>query len=265
MTTPVDYSTLAPELEVSCDGAVRIVTLNRPERRNAVNAALHGALAEVWLMLERDRNARAVLIRANGDTFSAGGDYEWFREQQHDRALMEDAMQEGRRILHRMIACRLPVVAAVQGGAVGLGASIGVLSDLVVMSEDGFYRDPHVMIGLAAADGGLAWTRSVGMQIAKQYVLLGDRLLADEAHRLGMINRVSPRGELDQHALDLAHRLAALPERAAAGTKRAFNMQLERELHGVAEYLLAVEHLCATDPSFGQTTQTLGRTNSGNQ
>lgn len=257
----VDYSTLPSELEVTREGAVRIVTLNRPERRNAINADLHEALAELWLLLEKDLDARAVLIRARGDIFTAGGDYEWFREQQNDRQLMEAAMQDGRRILYGMVACRLPIVTAIQGGAVGLGASIGVLSDLVIMSDDAFYRDPHVMIGLAAGDGGVAWTRSVGMQIAKQYVLLGDRLPAKEAYRLGMINLICSRDELDDRGLELVRRLAALPERAVTGTKRAFNMQIERELHGVADYLLAVEHLCATDPSFGETTQTLGGSN----
>jgi enoyl-CoA hydratase len=256
--TPLDYTGLAPELVVTRDGGVRVLTLNRPEHRNAVDARMHEALAEVWLLLERDREARSVLIRAEGDIFSAGGDYEWFRQQQRDPELMEQAMIDGRRILQRLVACRLPVVMAVQGGAVGLGASMGVLADLVIMSDDAFYRDPHVALGLAAADGGLAWAWSTSMQVAKQYVLLGDRLPAHEAHRLGMVNEVTPRDELHDRSLELAHRLAALPARAATGTKRAFNMLLERGLTGPAEYLLAVEHLCALDPAFGASTSTLG-------
>lgn len=247
------YSSLPSELRVRRDGAVRVLTLHRPEQRNAFNAALHEALANVWLMLDDDLEARAVLIRAEGDVFSAGGDYEWFAEQQRDRRVMELAFRDGHRILDRMIQCRLPIVSAIQGGAVGLGASIGILSDLVVMSEDAFYRDPHVAIGLVAADGGIAWPMSTSLQIAKQYVLLGDRLPAQEAYRLGMVNKVVPRASLDDTASDFARRLSELPLKPAQATKRALNLLLERSIRGIAEYALASEMLTMTDPSFEDT------------
>ena len=173
------YADLPESLSVAVDGPVRVLTLNRPNKLNAIDGQMHHALAGVWQLFEADDDARCVLIRAEGDTFSAGGDYSWFISQQEDPAEQELAFRDGHRILDRMLSCRLPVVTAIQGAAVGLGASVGVLSDLVVMSDDAFYRDTHVMLGMTAGDGGVAWPMSVGMQIAKQYVLLGDPLARD--------------------------------------------------------------------------------------
>ncbi|MFC7504909.1 enoyl-CoA hydratase/isomerase family protein [Nocardioides sp. CPCC 206347] len=244
------YDDFPDELSVVADGPLRIATLNRPDKRNAINASMHAALAEFWLRLENDVDARAVLFQAEGDTFTAGGDYEWFKSQQKDRAEREAAFRDGHRIFDRMLACRLPVVVAIQGGAVGLGASLGVLADVVVMSEDAFYRDTHVMLGMSAGDGGVAWPLSVGMQIAKEYVLLGDRLPAAEAHRLGMVNKVVPRADLATTARAYADRLAQLPALSVQSTKRAFNLQYESQLRSIAEFTLAWERLSVVDPEF---------------
>lgn len=246
----VVYDDLPTELVVTCDGPLRIVTLNRPQKRNAINAAMHEALSEVWLRLDDDLDARCILVQAEGDTFTTGGDFEWFKSQQTDPAERAAAFRQGHRIFDRMLSCRLPIVTAIQGGAVGLGASVGVLSDIVVMSDDAFYRDTHVMLGLSAGDGGVAWPMSVGMQIAKEYVLLGDRLPAAEAHRLGMVNKVVPRDELHHAARTYADRLTQLPVTSVQSTKRAFNLQYEQQLRAIAEYTLAWERLSSVDPEF---------------
>ena len=251
------YADLPSELTVTIDGPLRIVTLNRPEKRNAINASMHAALADVWLMLDDDADVRCVLLRAEGETFTAGGDFEWFKEQQQDLVEREKAFRDGHRIFDRMLSCRVPVVAAIQGGAVGLGASLGILSDIVVMSVDAFYRDTHVALGLSAGDGGVAWPMTVSMQIAKEYVLLGDRLPAAEAHRLGMVNKVVPREELHESALDYAERLARLPRTSAQSTKRAFNLQYEQQLRSIAEFTLAWERLSTVDPEFIEKVDSL--------
>lgn len=244
------YADLPPEMTVRIDGPLRIVTLNRPEKRNAINGAMHTALAEIWLRLDDDLDARCLMFQAEGDTFSAGGDFDWFKSQQKDPAERETAFRQGHRIFDRMVSCRLPIVTAIQGGAVGLGASLGILSDIVVMCEDAFYRDTHVALGLSAGDGGVAWPMSVGMQIAKEYVLLGDRLPAAEAYRLGMVNKVVPRDDLRQTAHEYAERLAKLPVTSAQSTKRAFNLQYEQQLRSISEFTLAWERLSVVDPEF---------------
>jgi enoyl-CoA hydratase len=150
-----------------------------------------------------------------------------------------------------MIRCRLPIVAAVKGAAVGLGASLCVLSDLVVISEDGFYRDPHVALGLVAGDGGVAWPMSTTLQVAKEHLLLGNRLSAQDAFRLGMVNRVVASTAVYDEGLTLATRLAQLPAHAAQATKRALNLQLERAILGIADFALASELVGMVGTPFG--------------
>lgn len=245
-----DYSGLPDSVKVTVDGPLRIVTLNRPEKKNAIDGSMHSALAEIWLRLEADRDARCVVLEAEGETFTAGGDFAWFKSQLENPSERETALREGHYIFDRMLDCRLPVVTAIQGGAVGLGASLGILSDIVVMSDDAFYRDTHVALGMSAGDGGVAWPMSVGMQIAKEYVLLGDRLPAAEAYRLGMVNKVVARENLRSEALNYARRLAALPAVAAQSTKRAFTLQYEQQLRSIVEFTLAWERLSMVDPEF---------------
>ncbi|WP_280295715.1 enoyl-CoA hydratase/isomerase family protein [Nocardia abscessus] len=251
------YADLPAEVVVTLDGPLRIVTFNRAEKRNALNGAMHAALAEIWPRLADDLEARCVMFQAEGDTFTAGGDFDWFKSQQRNPAERAAALRDGHRIFDGMLNCRLPIVTAIQGGAVGLGASLGILSDIVVMSEDAFYRDTHVALGMSAGDGGVAWPMSVGMQIAKEYVLLGDRLHAAEAYRLGMVNKVVPRDQLHRTSRDYAERLAKLPATAAQSTKRAFNLQYEQQLRSIAEYTLAWERLSLLDPEFIEKVESL--------
>ena len=118
----------------------------------------------------------------------------------------------------------LPIVCAVNGPAVGLGASIALLSDVIVMAESASLADPHVRVGLVAGDGGtIAWPLAVGPARAKQYLLTGDPVSAVEAERVGLVNLVVPDDELDQAAMAFAHKLASRPPLAVQHTKAAVN------------------------------------------
>ena len=139
---------LPPELEVEIDGPIRIVRLNRPDDLNATNHVLHQALADVFPMLDADEDARVAVITGNGRAFSAGGDFNYIDELTTDDALRRQTLIDGKRIVTGMVGCRIPVVAAVNGPAVGLGCSIVALSDIVYMSEKAHLADPHVMVGL---------------------------------------------------------------------------------------------------------------------
>jgi len=229
-------------LSVTSDGDVRIVTMLRPDRLNAISKALHAALTHVWAELARDPAARAVILTGSGRAFSAGGDAEWLEQVATDPQARWNAIDEGGRLFREMLRFPLPVVAAVNGPAVGLGASIASLCDLIVMSEKAFFSDTHVMLGVAAGDGVAAtWPAIIGMPRAKEYILLGDRIPAAEAHRIGLANRVVAADDLMSEALGLAHRLAALPQYAARATKRAMNLQIERSAAGIIDFALASE------------------------
>jgi len=171
-----------PELDVTCDGPLRIVTLNRPEHLNATNHELHLALASVFPQLDADQDARAVVLTGAGRAFSAGGDFAYLEALAAGEALREQTLADARRIVTGMVRCRLPIVAAVNGPAVGLGCSLVALSDIVFIAESAHLADPHVMVGLVAADGGpVVWPLLTSLHLAKEYALTGERISARRA------------------------------------------------------------------------------------
>ncbi|MEJ2206538.1 MAG: enoyl-CoA hydratase/isomerase family protein [Gemmatimonadota bacterium] len=230
------------EIVVESEGPVRIVTLNRPEIYNAVNKQLHEGFCWIWPQLERDPEARVVVLTGAGKAFSAGGDLAWQRQLIDRKELHRSSMQEARKIVKHMVECRLPIVAAVNGPAVGFGCSVALLCDLVLIDESAFLMDPHVGVGLVAADGGaLAWPLMTSILRAKEYLFLGKRIPAADAVALGLANRMVAKGRVLEEALALAHELAALPAQALQDTKRALKLHLERAFSGVLEYAISAE------------------------
>ncbi|MCW2747602.1 MAG: enoyl-CoA hydratase/isomerase family protein [Nocardioidaceae bacterium] len=236
-----------PVLKVESDGPVRIVTLNRPDALNSMTDDLHTALGDVWQKLSRDWDARAVVLTGAGRAFSAGGDVPGFIETTENVDNRRSGIRDAGRLVTEMLRFHLPVVGAINGPAVGLGASVAVMCDLVVMSEKSFMSDPHVAIGLVAGDGGVVtWPAMMSILKAKEYLLLGDRIQPAEALALGLANRVVPPEELMPTALELAHRLAALPPQAVQDTKRAINLHLQNSAAQVLPFALASEELSFT-------------------
>jgi len=233
---------LPPELVVTAEGPIRLIELNRPEQRNAASETLHTALAALWDRLAADEAVRAVVLTGRGRAFSAGGDFRVMTRVQRDEAFRERNIAEARAIITGMVRCPVPVIAAVNGPAVGLGCSLALLSDLVLMAEGAYLADPHVQVGLVAGDGGaMVLPLIVGLARARELLFLGSRVGAEEAVRLGLANRVVPGEALLDEAMDLARRLAALPVTALRGTKRAVNLHLEQAMSAVMEAALSAE------------------------
>jgi enoyl-CoA hydratase/carnithine racemase len=228
------------EIEVRADGPLRIITLNRPESLNAVNDSLHSGLALLWPRLSEDREARAAVLTGSGRAFSAGGDFAYLAELARDAQLRARSLAHGRDLVLGMARCRVPVVAAVNGPAVGLGCSLVALSDVVYMAETAYLADPHVQVGLVAADGGpLTWPLHTSLLIAKEYAFTGARIPAARAAALGLANHVvaDPLTE----ALDCAKRIAGLPRQAVESTKRLLNLQLERAVLATLDFANTAE------------------------
>lgn len=231
---------LPPEIDVRADGALRIITLNRPDSLNSVNDALHVGLAHVWSRLAEDRDARAAVITGAGRAFSAGGDFAYLEELRQDADLRAKTILHGREIVLGMARCRIPVVAAVNGPAVGLGCSLVALSDIVYMKDDAYLADPHVQVGLVAADGGpLTWPLQMSMLLCKEYALTGARIPARRAAELGLANHVvaDPLAE----ALACAKKIMELPRQAVESTKRLLNIHVERAVLASLDYANAAE------------------------
>jgi len=233
---------LPDAVRVEADGPVRIVRLARPEQLNAVNEDLHTGLTRVFPLLGADTGARVAVITGEGRAFSAGGDFDLLDRMVKDRRLRRDVIAEGRELVLNMVRCRVPVIAAVNGPAVGLGCSVVALSDVVYMAESAYLADPHVAVGLVAADGGpLCWPLHTSLLLAKEYAFTGERIGAARAKEIGLANHVCPDGEVLPAALAAARKIAALPQQAVEATKRVLNLHLERAVLATIDFALSAE------------------------
>jgi enoyl-CoA hydratase len=231
-----------PELVIETDGPVTILTMNRPEARNAFSDDLHEAMQEVWWHLTADRSVRAVVLTGNGPAFSGGGDIPGFLRSYDDLEHRRQSLRGARRIMDAMAEFPKPVVAAVNGAAIGLGCSVAVSCDIVLIAESAFMADTHASIGLVAGDGGaVTWPLMMSILKAKEYLLTGERIPAQEAVQLGLANRVVADDQLMKEAIALAQRLAAMPPQAVQETKRAINLHIQAAISLVAPFALAAE------------------------
>lgn len=233
---------LPDAVRVEADGPVRIVRLSRPEQLNAVNEDLHLGLTRVFPLLDADAGARVAVVTGEGRAFSAGGDFGLLERMMNDRVVRRDTMAEARELVLNMLRCRIPVIAAVNGPAVGLGCSVVALSDVVFMAESAYLADPHVAVGLVAADGGpLTWPLHTSLLLAKEYALTGERIPAARAAQIGLANHVCKDGEVLAAALATAHKIAKLPPQAVEATKRVLNLHLERSVLATIDFALSAE------------------------
>jgi enoyl-CoA hydratase len=251
IATLAGYEEFAPWLLVEKRGSVHVVSINRPEAFNAVNEEVHHAFATIWRALTADNDVRAVVATGVGKAFSAGGDMVMFGRLIEDPVARQFQITEARTVFLEVINFSKPLVSAVNGPAVGLGCSIALLSDFLVMGESSYLADPHVAVGLVAGDGGAAMLPLlIGLMKAKEYVLLGDRMTAADAEKLNLVTKVASDGAVLEEALAIGERLAALPPQALRASKVAMNMHLSRAALGVLEYALAEEYTSFTTPEF---------------
>lgn len=231
-------------LTVKFEGAIASLTLNRPEKGNAFDADMHREFPEALKLISNHQDSRVMLLAGEGKTFSAGGDFSYIRQLREDAALRERSFGEGMEIFDALAAMPIPVVTAVHGHAMGVGATLVALSDITVAWKDAKIADPHVQVGLVAGDGGvIGWSSAIGFNRAKRYLLTGDALTGAQAHALGLVTDLADTPEeAKAMARALAERIAALSPLAVQGTKRAFNA-LAKVRNGDAQHAaFDVEH-----------------------
>ena len=237
----VDYSTYQHLLVEKKDG-VALVTMNRPEVLNATNFRLHNELSRIWLDLGADPEVRAIVITGAGNAFSAGGDFEMIEKSIGNAEAVAATMQEAGDIVHNMINLDKPVISAINGVAVGAGLAVALLADISIAAEDARITDGHIRLGVAAGDHAtVIWPLLCGMAKAKYYLLTCDFLDGHEAERIGLVSKAVPADQLMSTAMDVAIKLAAGPQPAIRGTKRALNQWLRQAAINSFDYSLALE------------------------
>jgi enoyl-CoA hydratase len=229
-------------ISIERDGDVLVATIDRPgDDLNRVDHAVHRDLTALFARLRVEREARAVLLTGVGRAFSAGGDFAWFPELQEPGRL-DRLRLDAKALIWDLLDVPQPVVCALNGHAIGLGASIALLCDAVFMARSASIADPHVRVGIVAGDGGTAaWPLAVGPMLAKRYLLTGDPVTADDAAALGLVTEAVADDEVRERAYAFAHRLAAGAPLAVQGTKQAVNALVKDALGRSFDLATALE------------------------
>jgi enoyl-CoA hydratase len=247
---------LPDELIVDGEGPIRIVTLNRPEDRNPASTAMLFGLTKLARDLAADKEARVVIITGAGKAFSAGGDFKHFVQSATDPAYAKASLDNGRDFVGAMLDLPIPVIAAVNGAAVGFGATLAALSDIVLIAETAFFAEPHVNVGLVVGDGiSITWPFLLAMNKAKELIFTGDRIYAADAVACGLANRAVALDELMPEAKALAHRIAQQPRSALEGSKRIMNMYSKAMMSSVLEETLRRQYDQICGPDHGRIAQ----------
>lgn len=223
MLSQDNYETMLIEKR---DDGVAIVTLNRPERLNAVNARMHHELSTFARDAQSDHEVRVVVLAGNGRAFCAGGD---FGGGDAGGPAGESGggitLEEARQIVDNLLELQKPIVSAVQGYAMGLGATVSLLCDVVVAGPKTVFADTHVKLGIGAGDGGaVIWPLLMGVNRAKWFLMTGERVTGNDLYDMGLVSfLVEDDAQILDTALEKAVQLADGPQQAIIASKVPIN------------------------------------------
>lgn len=243
MSSPVEgalpgYETIA----LSRADRLLTITLNQPDSLNAVNLRMHEELAEVFTFAAMDEHSDVVVLTGAGKAFSAGGNLEHIANNAAHPELFDNEVRLAKRIVAAMLDLDKPLICRMNGHAVGLGATLALLCDVVFAVDTAKIGDSHVAIGLVAGDGGAAiWPQRIGFGRAKEYLLTGELLTAPKAEEIGLINHSLPAEELDGAVRAFCERLLQGSTNAIRWTKVLLNLELKRIATAVMDAGIAYE------------------------
>lgn len=223
-------------------GVLRL-TLNKPERLNALDAKGHREIADIWLDIDKDPNVSAVILRAEGRSFSAGGDFEMVKEMTENFETKARVWREARDLVYNIINCSKPIISSIHGAAVGAGLVAALLADISIATKSAKIVDGHTRLGVAAGDhAAIIWPLLCGMAKAKYYLLLCEPITGQEAERIGLVSLCVEEDELESKSLEIAKRLATGSPTAIRWTKYSLNNWL-RQAGPIFDTSLALEML----------------------
>lgn len=243
-------------VKVEVEGGVGWIRFNRPEKMNAIGAVTRHQLAEAIKQAERDHSIRVVVLTGSGRAFCSGADVTEMNQEGGLRK-PEDVgnvlRNEYMPMLTRLRTMPKPVIAAMNGPAVGIGASYALACDIRIAVPEAYIMEAFGNIGLVP-DGGVSWLlpRLAGTGVAYEMFFTAKPLQAADAHRLGVINHIVPAEQLEEKVRDLANQLAAQPRGAMAGAKRAVNHALESSYEEALEFESYLQEAQAASPEFAE-------------
>ena len=232
------YSTIA----LKRDNRLLTITLNQPDSFNAVNLRMHEELAEVFIFATADEHSDVVVLTGAGKAFSAGGDLQHIAHNAANPELFENEVRLAKRIVFALLDLEKPLICRMNGHAVGLGATLALLCDVVFAADTAKIGDPHVALGLVAGDGGaVIWPQLIGFARAKEYLLTGELLTAKKAEEIGLINHCVAASELDTRVEAFCDRLLQGSTNAIRWTKVLINLELKRIANSMIDAGIAYE------------------------
>ncbi len=248
----MDYSHYE-RLSMDRRGRILTVMLNRPETRNAIDGRMHEELATIFYDVQLDEQADVIVLTGAGPAFSAGGDLNWLDALRQADSLDHRVAVDMKKIVFGLLDLEKPIIARIPGLCLGLGTTISLLCDVMYAANSARIGDPHVSVGLVAGDGGaVIWPQLVGYARAKEYLLTGDLLSAQEAERIGLINHAVPDEELDRHVYELAERLAGGATKAIRWTKTVVNIGLKQLAHSIMDASISYEIQTSATADHGE-------------
>jgi len=256
---PIDYSPFDfLTVEVDDDG-IALVTMNDPDKLNAVGPHNHWQLEDIWLKLARDESIKVIVLTGAGRAFCAGGDVKKMAERAQTEYGLQYALrvpQNTLRLWEHLLLCPQPIIAAVNGDAIGLGTSLFLFCDISIVADDAKVGDTHIRVGLVAGDGGaVMWPLVVGPQKAKEYLMRGKLLNGAKAAEIGLVNHAFPRDKVLEESMAIAREIAAQPVWAVRWSKAAVNKQVKAQVNQVLELSIAYESMTMLTHDYAEATR----------
>lgn len=251
----MDFSTYPETLKFDLTDGILTVTLNNPTQRNAACDSIDESLPRLFWEIDRDPRVAVVVITGapEGKAFSAGGDINAMKEGVDDINRFIVGYKNGKRFMQSLMDCDKPVIAKVNGDAVGLGATLALFCDIVVAAEHARFGDPHVNVGLVAGDGGaVIWPLNAGLAAAKYFLLTGDLVGAREAQAMGLIAKVTTAEGLDAEVDRIARKLANGARSAIKFTKHVLTIPQRQLFAASVDAGFALETLSSRLPDHGE-------------
>ncbi len=233
---------------------IATITLNRPERLNAITFEVYRELTDFFAALGDEKDVRVVVITGAGRAFCSGGDVRDIigALQERDAEGLLDFTRLTCELIHNMRALPKPIIASLNGTTAGAGACIALASDIRIAAEEAKIAFIFVKVGLAGTDMGATYLlpRVVGLAKATELLMTGDFVSAAEAERIGLYNRVVPRDQLETATREFAEKLAHGPALGLAKTKEMLNREMHIGFEGALEAEAVAQALCMQTPDF---------------